>query len=139
MIKIPYPSKYVRKSLYQLITGLGYACFDSKVPAVDMPSNYVLLSTQNHDVNESVKCSYLWESEILLDIVTRHTSIGNTGNRVTVDDMTENIVNALSTKLILDNGLKVIKQDLTFNNDLTNTYNNQIVHRKLLRVKLLIN
>ena len=77
------------------------------------------------------------ESSILLDITTTYPRKGNTGSRLLVDDMCD-AVRGLVNNLVLDGGLSVITQTQSYPNDITDVDDNEIVHRKFLRLELLI-
>lgn len=144
MINLALPDKYIRKSLFDLINGIvvnsnEIKIYDTRITGASIPQHYVLMTTQTNSVDESVKCGYRWESSILLDIVTRYDSQGNTGSRLLADDITEAIRGLLENKLTLGGGLNVIKQDLDFPNDISTVTENEVIYRKLIRIELLIN
>ena len=139
MIDKPLPDKYIRKALYTLITSLNVPVFDYRVAGSELPNKYVLLSTQVNEVDRTTKCGYKWVSSILLDIVTRYQSAGNTGSRLETDELTEDIRFLLQDKLELEGGLDVLIQRLDFPSDIVSSYNNSNVFRKFIRVNLLIN
>ena len=144
MITLALPDKYVRKALYALINGITVNTqtiniYDSKITGSVIPKYYVLMSTQTNQVDESVKCGNRWQSSILLDIVTRYPSTGNTGSRLLADDIAEAIRNLLEADLALDGGLNIIDQKLDFPNDLSSTTENENIFRKFIRIELTIN
>lgn len=143
-ITLALPDKYIRKALYALINGITVNTntiniYDTKITGSVIPSYYVLMSTQTNLVDESVKCGNRWQSSILLDIVTRYKSTGNTGSRLLADDITEAIRNLLETDLTLEGGLNVIDQKLDFPNDISSVTDNENIFRKLIRIELTIN
>jgi len=144
MITLALPDKYVRKALYALINGITVNTqtiniYDSKITGSVIPKYYVLMTTQTNQVDESVKCGNRWQSSILLDIVTRYGSTGNTGSRLLADDIAEAIRNLLEADLALDGGLNIIDQKLDFPNDLSSTTENENIFRKFIRIELTIN
>ena len=143
-ITLSLPDKYVRKALFSLINGITVNSntiniYDNRVTGSTLPSHYILMTTQTNRVDESVKCGDRWESSILLDIVTRYNSAGNTGSRLLADDIAETVRNLLETKLTLEGGLNVITQKLDFPNDISSVTENQNVFRKFIRIELSIN
>lgn len=144
MITLNLPDKFVRKALYTLLNNIvvntqTIKIFDSRVTGRTIPSHYILMTTQTNQVDESVKCGDRWQSSILLDIVTRYSSTGNTGSRLLADDIADAVRNLLETKLTLDGGLNVLHQKLDFPNDLSSVTENENVFRKFIRIELSIN
>jgi hypothetical protein len=144
MITLNLPDKYIRKAVFTLINDIvvdtnTIPCYDTRVTGSTIPSYYVLMTTQTNQVDESVKCGYRWESSLLLDIVTRYDSQGNTGSRLLADNIADAIRNLLETKLTLEGSLNVIHQKLDFPNDISSVTENENVFRKLIRIELSIN
>ena len=138
------PNKWIRKAIFQAINnivvdGKGVRCYDSNVSGVDVPNNYVILSTQSNIVEKSNKCEYFWNSEILLDIVNIYQSAGNMGDRLLTDNITDE-VRKLTDVLVLDSAsnLSVISQIQSFPNGLNSTNDNQIIFRNFIRISLRI-
>ena len=48
------PKKYVRKSLYDAISP-EYDCYDMQVTGNNNPTQYVLISTQDKDIDKNTK------------------------------------------------------------------------------------
>lgn len=138
------PDKYIRKAIYNAINnivvdGFTIPCYDTQV--VGQPYDYyVILSTQNNEVDKSIKCGYRWESSILLDITTIYDSNGNTGSRLLADNILDK-VRELTDNLTLDvaSGLEIVSQNQSFPSDLVSTNLNTIVYRKFMRIEFLIN
>ena len=147
MITLVLPDKFVRKAIFTLLGGASgitvntknVKCYDSRVTGATIPSQYILMTTQTNQVSEIVKCGDRWNSSILLDIVTRYSSSGNTGSRLLADDIAEAVRNLLETDLTLEGGLNVLHQKLDFPNDITMVTDNQNIFRKLIRIELKIN
>lgn len=146
-ITLALPDKYVRKAIWTLLGGASgmtvntknVKTYDSRITGSTIPKQYILMTTQTNQVDESVKCGDRWNSSILLDVVTRYKSIGNTGSRLLADDIAEAVRNLLETKLTLEGSLSVVYQVLDFPNDLSSVTENENVFRKFIRVELLIN
>lgn len=135
----PLPDKWIRKALFDLIDPV-YDIFDTRVTGVEQPSEYILMTTQTATVNEFTKCDDLWESTILLDFITIAPRHGNTGSRVAVDDMLDEVRELISDNgIVLDNSLTVIKYDLSFPNDITTVTETEVINRKFMRIELIIN
>lgn len=138
------PNKWLRKAIKDQIDGIvvnnkTVNCFDTNVTGSVIPEQYVVLSTQSNDVDKSNKCEYFWDSDILIDIVTRYDSTGNTGSRLLADDITDQ-VRALTDSLVLDaaSGLSIIWQRQTFPNSLESQTENTIIFRNFIRISLKI-
>ena len=146
-ILLSLPDKFVRKAVYTLLGGASgitvntknVKCYDSRITGNTIPTQYILMTTQTNQVSERVKCGDRWNSSILLDIVTRYKSTGNTGSRVLADDIAEAVRNLLETNLTLEGGLNVITQKLDFPNDISSVTTNENVFRKFIRIELSIN
>ena len=139
-ITLPLPDKYVRKALYTLLNGIvvntnTINIYDSRVVGT-IPQHYILMTTQTNQVNRKTKCGDIWQSSILLDIVTRYDATGNTGSRLLADDITETVRNLLETNLTLEGGLTVLEQTLDFPNDITSVTTNENIFRKFIRIEM---
>ena len=144
MIK-PLPDKYIRQAVYNAINNLvvdtlTIPAFDSRVSGNIIPDHYILLSTQTSQVNQMTKCGDVWESSILIDVVTTYDGSGNTGSRL----LSENILDAVrsaTNNLVLDvsSGLVIQKQTQDFPNDIVTITENENIFRKLMRLELTIN
>ena len=138
------PNKWIRKAVFQAINnivvdGKVVRCYDTNVSGVDVPNNYVILSTQSNIVEKANKCEYFWNSEILLDIVNIYQSAGNMGDRLLTDNITDEVRNLTDT-LVLDpaSDLSVISQIQSFPNGLNSTNDNEIIFRNFIRISLRI-
>lgn len=142
---LPLPDKWVRKAVFDAINNITVdsttiPCYDYRVTGDNLPSAYVLLSTQTNTTNKATKCGYRWESSILLDIVTKYNASGNTGSRLFADniaDAVRNIVKDLT--LDVSSGLNIIDLTLDFPNDLSTVTSNENIFRKFIRIELTIN
>ena len=144
MMLLSLPDKYVRKALYSLlnnitVNGNTIKIYDTAITGRTIPKFYILMTTQTNSVDGSVKCGDRWQSSILLDIVTRYSSTGNTGSRLLADDIAEAVRNLLETNLTLDGGLNIIDQKLDFPNDLSLVTDTESVFRKFIRIEFSIN
>jgi hypothetical protein len=83
----------LRKAYYSLISGLGYDCYDTKVPNnVNKP--YIILGTQT-SVEESTKNTFNYRCSITLDIYSGFTDFYS--SRKGLDTIVNNILTALIT------------------------------------------
>jgi hypothetical protein len=136
------PSKFIRKSIFtaingMVVNGLTIPCYDTRVKPSENPHFYVLMTTQSKRVLKQNKCEYFWEADILLDIVTIYNGSGNTGSRLLVDDI-ENQIRSLTQDLVIE-GFTTIIQTEDFPNNLDNINDNQIVYRNFIRYTLTLN
>ena len=142
-ILLPLPDKYIRKALFALLNNIVVdtnviRVYDTRVSG-SIPQAYILMTTQTNQVNRISKCGDIWQSSILLDIVTRYDSTGNPGNRELADNICEAVRNLLETNLVLDGGLNVLNQELDFPSDISTVTQNENVFRKFIRIELDIN
>ena len=144
MIK-PLPDKYVRKAVYDAVNNivvdtLTIPAYDSRVTGNVIPQHFILMTTQTNQVNQMTKCGDVWESSILIDIVTTYDGSGNTGSRLLSDNILDAVRNA-TNNLVLDvaSGLVVQKQIQDFPNDIVTITENENIFRKLIRLELTIN
>lgn len=138
------PDKWIRKAVYDAVNGIVVGgvqipCYDSRVTGKNI-SSYILLTTQTNTVDDSIKCGNMWESSILIDIVTRYDLNTNNGSRVLADNILDN-VRAATNNLTLDtdSNLEIQKQKQNFPNDIVSESKNEIIFRKLMRIELTIN
>ena len=139
------PDKYIRQAVFNAVNNvvvntLTIPAFDTRVSGNIIPEHYILLSTQTSQVNQMTKCGDVWESSILIDVVTTYDGSGNTGSRL----LSENILDAVrsaTNNLVLDvsSGLVIQKQTQDFPNDIVTITENENIFRKLMRLELTIN
>lgn len=134
MVK-PNPNKHVRKKLFELINPI-YPCFDMGVTAKATPLKYVILSTQDKEIDKASKCGYRWECSTLLDIVCIYNGQGNTGSRVANDDMETAILGLIENIEIT--GYTIVNRTFEFPSNLDLSTSTQVVYRNFIRVKLLL-
>jgi hypothetical protein len=141
------PDKWIRKAISDLINDITVntetiPCFDTRVVARQgvFPDFYTVMTTQSNLVDKNNKCEYHWDSEILLDIRATYSRTGNSGSRVMVDDMANEVRNLIqNVQLDAGSGLTVINRTFAFLADLAEETESNIVYRKILSVRLLIN
>ena len=139
------PDKYIRQAVFNAVNNvvvntLTIPAFDTRVSGNIIPEHYILLSTQTSQVNQMTKCGDVWESSILIDVVTTYDGSGNTGSRLLAEDIMNTVrysVNNIS--LLPSSGLVIQKQTQDFPNDIVTITENENIFRKLLRLELTIN
>lgn len=132
------PNKWIRKAISTALNGmivnaLAIPTYDTRVPIGQNPNYYVLMTSQNKDQSKQNKCEDFWTADILLDIVTKYQASGNTGSRVLVDDIEDEIRNR--TKVLIVENFDVIFQNVD-SSGLDNINNTSIVFRNLYRISL---
>lgn len=127
------PNKYVRLALYDAIS-TEYDCFDTQVTGNVNPSQYVLISTQDKEIDKASKCGYRWVSYTLLDLVRIYDGSGNVGSRVANDDM-ENTIMQLIENIEID-GYTVVNRRYEFPSNINTSSATQTVYRSFIRVIL---
>ena len=139
------PDKYIRKAVFDAVNNLvvdtlTIPAYDSRVSGNTIPQHFILMTTQTNQVNQMTKCGDVWESSILIDIVTTYDGSGNTGSRLLSDNILDAVRNA-TNNLVLDvaSGLVVQKQIQDFPNDIVTITENENIFRKLMRLELTIN
>ena len=139
------PDKYIRKAVFDAINNivvdtLTIPAYDSRVSGNVIPQHFILMTTQTNQVNQMTKCGDVWESSILIDIVTTYDGSGNTGSRLLSENILDAVRNA-TNNLVLDvaSGLVVQKQIQDFPNDIVTITENENIFRKLMRLELTIN
>ena len=139
------PDKYIRKAVFDAVNNLvvdtlTIPAYDSRVSGNVIPQHFILMTTQTNQVNQMTKCGDVWESSILIDIVTTYDGSGNTGSRLLSDNILDAVRNA-TNNLVLDvaSGLVVQKQIQDFPNDIVTITENENIFRKLIRLELTIN
>jgi hypothetical protein len=127
------PSKFVRKAIFDLINP-EYPCFDSQVTGSNTASQYVIISTQDKEIDKATKCGSRWISYTLLDIVNIYNGAGNVGSRLANDDA-ENEIYQLIKDIEID-GYTVVNRRFEFPSTLNTSTSTQTVYRNFIRVIL---
>jgi len=127
------PNKYVRKALYDAISPT-YSCFTAQVTGDTNPTEYVIISTQDKEIDKATKCGNRWVSFTLLDIVCIYNGAGNVGSRLINDDM-ENTILGLIENIDIS-GYTVLNRRYEFPSNLDSSTETQTVYRNFIRVIL---
>lgn len=133
------PDKWIRKAFYDLITDKNISSvWDMNVTGGIYPNEYVLLSTQTKLDNQITKCGGQWDCTILLDIVTRYIGTGNTGSRLRVNDIEEDILMNID-ELDIQGGFGVFRIELESSNSLDSSDKEENIYRQLMRYRIVLN
>jgi hypothetical protein len=127
------PSKYVRKAIFDAVNAT-YPCYDMQVTGKLNPTQYVIISTQDKEIDKATKCGNRWISYTLLDMVCIYNGAGNTGSRVANDDM-ENAILALIANITIS-GYTVLNRTYEFPSNLDSSTSTQTVYRNFIRLIL---
>lgn len=137
------PDKYVRKAVYDVVNdmvidGKTIKCFDSRITASSSIKEYVLLTSQTKSIDKATKCGYRWETSLLIEIFTKYSSAGNTGSRVFLNDIEEEIYNRLDN-LQVDNFEVLIQNITTEASNLETVTTTENIFRSFIRLNLTLN
>jgi len=127
------PSKYVRKAIYDALIGT-YPCYDMQVTGKVNPTEYVIISTQDKEIDKATKCGDRWIVSTLLDIVCIYNGAGNVGSRLKNDDMENTILGLIANINI--SGYTVINRTYEFPSNLDSSTSTQTVYRNFIRLVL---
>lgn len=132
------PDKEIRKAVFDRINGIEVSgrtikCFDSR--ATNAPSEYVLMTVQTKEISRTNKCERRWETSLLIEIYTRQTSSGNTGSRVLLNDIEQEVYSLIYPTLSVA-GFQTLDQDITFEAQIDTPTDTEIVSRSFLRLNL---
>ena len=134
------PDKHIRKAIFDkinniVVSGKTIPCYDSR--AANAPSNYVLLTAQTKEVDKGNKCSYSWETSLLIEIYTKVSSSGNTGSRVLLNDIEERVMTLLNPKITVA-GFTTVTQNISYENQLETITETSNIFRSFLRLNLIL-
>lgn len=132
------PDKFIRAAVHNkinniVVSGKTIKSFDSR--ATNAPNEYVLLTAQTKEVDRGNKCAYRWDCSLLIEIYTKVTSSGNTGSRVLLNDIEQEIITLL-TPTIAVAGFSTLDQVISYENQLETITDTEIVMRSFLRLNL---
>jgi hypothetical protein len=81
----------------------------------------------------------MWESTILLDIITSFSGAGNNGSRLLADNITDACRNALQDlQLDVGSGLEIVRLTMDFPADISTDSLAEVIFRKFVRLELRI-
>lgn len=132
------PDKWIRKAFKDAIKLVNptIAIADVRLTGSIIPSKYIIISTQTKVIRDTNKCFGQWDCTLLLDLVTRFSGTGNPGDRVAVNDLEEQVINALNT--ITVDGFKVFRHYLEGSDSLDNITDTENVFRQLVRYRIIL-
>jgi hypothetical protein len=136
------PNKYIRKAIIDALNGLevnGYSIpvYDTRVPSMDTPNHYIIISTQVNNVLKQNICEDFWESNTTLDIVTSYSKPGNPGSRLLCNDITDEVLFLLDDfTMPVESDLKVLFQTISTPNELYLETESENIYRCLMQISL---
>lgn len=141
------PDKWVRKAISAVLNDIEVdsmliPCYDLEVTRdvnSDAPKHYILMTAQSNEVDKLTKCDWLWEANILVDVVTRFPGPGNPGSRVLADDILDAARDATKDlQLDVASGLSVVRITQSFPQDINSKSGDENIFRKLMRIEMTI-
>ena len=141
------PDKWVRKAVWDAVNdiavdGIQIPCYDLEVTRdaqKQAPTHYVLMTAQSNEVDKLSKCDWHWESDILLDIVTRYSGAGNPGSRLLADNILDAVRDATQDlQLDVASGLEIVRITQSFPQDINSKSGDENIFRKLMRLEMTI-
>ena len=141
----PVPDKWIRKAVSDaidgiIVDGITINCYDTLVTTdinSDPPQHYILMTSQSNEVDKDNKCEWFWDSQLVIDIVTRYRTPGNTGSRLLADNIADEVLQQIDG-LTLDGGLEIVTQNVSFPSDLFLDTKKELIYRKIIRLQLKI-
>lgn len=136
------PDKFIRKAVFDatnniVVSGKTIKTFDSRLTGNADLTEYILMTAQDKDVLKNTKCEYEWESSLLIEIYTSYTSAGNTGSRVLLNDIEQEVMDVLNPKLTIQ-GFTNVKQNITYETSLETVTDTENIYRSFLRLNLIL-
>lgn len=131
------PSKYIRQYFYNafanmVVNGKTVNVYDTHTPNND--DALIILSTQTGSNDRIDKCSITKNRTIEIQVITRFK--GNTGSRLLLDDILEEIQNRVQN--IQVNNFTVQDWDVQFTQDFATTNTTETIFRKIINYNLII-
>lgn len=129
------PSKYIRKYFVSALSNMVVNGHSVKVYDSHTPNNddvLVILSTQTGSNDWQDKCSVDKNRTIEIQILTRFK--GNTGSRVLVDDISEEIQSRCKN-IVIEN-FEVQDWDISFPNEFFTSTTTETIFRKIINYNL---
>lgn len=133
------PDKWIRKAFADLVVNNDISTiWDMNVTGGVYPTEYILLSTQTKLDNQATKCGGQWDCTMLLDIVTRYIGAGNTGSRLRVNDIEDDLIGAVSG-ISIEGGFKIFNIYLESSTSLDSSDKEENIYRQLMRYRIVLN
>tara|TARA_R110000823_G_scaffold14858_1_gene48829 strand:+ start:35 stop:463 length:429 start_codon:yes stop_codon:yes gene_type:complete len=134
------PDKYIRKAVFDLVNGIvvngkTINCFDTRVTGNAAADQYVLLTAQTKEVDKSTKCGYDWITSLLIEIYTKTSANGNSGSRLLLNDIEQEVYSKISPKITVSNYTNQT-QNVTFETQLETVTTTENIFRSFIRLNL---
>ena len=134
------PDKHIRRAVFDLINGIvvngkNVNCFDTRVTGNAAADQYVLLTSQTKEVDKSTKCGYDWITSLLIEIYTKSSSNGNSGSRLLLNDIEQEVYSKISPKITVSNYTNQT-QNVTFETQLETVTTTENIFRSFIRLNL---
>ncbi len=144
MINKPLPDRWVRKAISDNLATLQYRGED--VPVYDyrtdgeLPTTFVLMSTQNNITEATSKCAWRYTHFIDLEIYSRLAAPHDPGSRLQADEVADLVLTELQgMQLDAASGLSICRSSFIVPADFVSPDRNYITYRKIIRLSLIIN
>jgi len=131
------PSKWIRQYFVNAFSNMVVNGKTVKVYDTHTPNNddvLIILSTQTGSNDRIDKCSITKNRTIEIQVITRYP--GNTGSRLLLDDIIEEIQNRVQN--IQVNNFTVQDWNVQFTNDFATTNTTETIFRKIINYNLII-
>lgn len=141
----PDPEKWIRKAIFDACNGMVVDTntinfYDTVLPASESDeSNYVIMGAQSSEQIKPTKCEDDWQSDIVLDCTTRYNKSGNSGDRLLVDNIANEVRNRLqSLQLDVASTMKIDTRTIATLSSVFAETDSENIFRKLLRFTYVI-
>ena len=131
------PSKWIRQYFVNAFANMVVNGKTVKVYDTHTPNNddiLIILSTQTGSNDRIDKCSITKNRTIEIQVITRYP--GNTGSRLLLDDIVEEIQNRIQ-EIVIPN-FKVWYWNISFPQDFTTNTETETIFRKIINYNLII-
>lgn len=135
------PDKWIRKEISlilnnSVVNGKTIPVVDYNVTGNNQPLNYIEMSTQTKSEKTFNKCKKQWDCTILLDVITRYLSTGNTGSRVLCDDIETKVISSMRN-FAIEGGFDVYREVELENSTSADGYTDtEVFFRQLMRYRI---
>lgn len=135
------PDKWIRKGISDRIGGMlvdsiAIPCIDTNYTGETQPKFYVAMSTQTKADNQTGKCGWEWDCSILLDVITRYPSPGNTGTRAFINDIEEGVILTLNN-FEIEGGFQISEEiELEDSTSIDGHSDTEVYFRQLMRYRI---
>lgn len=130
------PDKYIRKAIRTVINNL-FPVYDYTVGSTKYENKYMVISTQTKQQGTSSKCGTMWDCSVLLDLITWFPAFGNPGDRVSLNDMEEDLIDRMNG-FSIEPDFKLFSIELESSTSLDNFTDTMNVFRQLVRYRIIL-